>query len=164
MKTVFVLGLSLLLIGCIGIGLGTRQTGARTAIEVATLKFIDGDSQRARRFYEITDGLIAITSETETQSIKKTLDKIEAKARSRIEWSKLDEAEALLIHRLIDVVRIEIQERAKQGFVDESAQVAIRTVLKWVRNIAQLSGGGNGDQFETLGGNAIVGTGRARSA
>ena len=162
MKTFLIIVLSLFLTGCIGLGL--QQAGARTAIEVATLKFIDGDNQRAQRVYEISSELIAITSEDEAQPIKKTLDKIEAKARSRIEWSKLDEAEALLIHRLIDVVRIEIQERAKQGFVDESAQVAIRTVLKWVRNIAQLSGGGNGDQFETLGGNAIVGTGRARSA
>lgn len=162
MKTFLILVLSLFLTGCIGLGL--QQSGARTAIEVATLKFIDGDNQRAQRVYEISSELIAITSEDKAQPIKKTLDRIESKARSRIEWSKLDEAEALLVHRLIDVARAEVQERAEKGFSGGSARVAIRTVLKWIRDIAELSGGGNGTQFEAVGRYALVGAGRAHSA
>ena len=154
---------ALVIAGCASFDAGS--TGARTAIEAATLKYIDGDRERAERVHRITSGLLEEAEAETEQPIRKTLDAIEERARERIEWSRLDEAEALVVHRVIDAARAEIEHRVQQGTVDERQSVAIRTVLIWIRDIAQLSGGGfDGDDVETVGGNAGVAVGRAHSA
>ena len=161
MRFLVVAIMAFLMTACVGFSF--QREGARTAIEVATLKYIDGDSQRAQRVYEITSGLIKDTKDNAQKPLRQTLDRIESKARERIEWDKLDQAEALVVHRVIDAARAEIEHRVSQGTVNESTQVAVRTVLKWIRDISQLSGGGNGGKFQTVGSDALVGFGRAAS-
>ena len=156
-----IVALTLMFTGCAGVNL--QQAGARTAIEVATLKYIDGNNERAGRVYAIASELIEETQNDTEKPLRQTLDRIESKARERIEWNQLDEAEALVVHRVIDAARTEVEHRVKQGTVNESARVAIRTVLKWIRDISQLSGGSNGGQFQAVGGNAFMGFGRAAS-
>ena len=157
MRLILAILMTLALTGCASFD--ATSAGARTAIEAATLKYIDGDPERAQRVYEITSDLVGVADSGDEQPIRQTLDAIEERARDRIEWSRLDDAEALVIHRLIDAARAEIEARIDNGSVDESERAAIRTVLRWVRDIARLSGGGFDGDVETVGGNAGVAVG-----
>jgi len=155
MRTITVFLMVLVLVGCAGLNL--KQEGARTAIEAATLEYIDGNAARANRVYEITDGLIESTEDKDAMPVKEALRLIESKARERIEWDQLNETEAIVVDRLIDAARAEIEHQIEQGAVDQSTRVAVVTVLQWVRNIAQISGGGDGNQLQAMGSYAALG-------
>lgn len=146
--------MAFMLVACAS--LNFKQEGARTAMETATIQYIDGQQKRAKNLYKISNGLIEATQKQGELPVKQALGRIEEKARDRISWGQLSEAEALVIHRLIDVARAEIEQRIKQGSVNESTRVAIVTVLEWVRDIARLSGGGNGIDVESMGGNEAL--------
>lgn len=155
---ILAIAMALALTGCASFDL--NNAGARTAIEAATLQFIDGDQSRADRVYEVTDGLLS-SAEGDAQPIRKTLDAMEARVRDRVQWDKLTDAEALLVHRLIDAVRAEVSARVNQGTLDESQRAAIQSVLRWIRDMAQLSGGFDGTAMEDMARDEGMASGRA---
>mgnify|MGYP006428165319 CR=1 FL=1 len=164
MRIILVLMLSAILSGCgflQSIDFNGRGLAARSAIEVATLKFIDGDQDRAQRINEITSEILAVADRGKEEAINEALNRIENKLRNEIVWSNLDDAEALLINRVIDVARNEIEERAREGTVDKSVKVAAKTVLEWIRDISNTRGAI--DDVKTVGRDAPVGLRREYS-
>jgi hypothetical protein len=143
--------------------LDAKRAGARTAIEAGTLQYIDGDRERAQRVYDVTTGLLEQLDTDSDRPVRQALDEIEQRARDRIQWSQLTDAEALVVHRVIDAARAEIEHRIQQGTMDESRRVAISTVLRWIRDIAQLSGAHDGSNLESLDSDAALAPRRART-
>lgn len=125
---------------------GEGSTGAKTAVQFATLKVIDEDTERAQRVVEIVDHVRELVDGNTTA----TLDQVEQTVRDEIEWSELDAAEQLVVSNLIDAVRAELDARISDGTLDADERVAVGNVLDWVSEAAAMAGGVSGAKPETV--------------
>lgn len=127
----------LALTGCAALKQG--GTGAQTAVEVATIKVIDGDAERANRVVEIVGKVRGLIEGDEVS----TLETVEDNVRSAIDWSGLDTAEKLVVNRLIDAVRAEIDNRINADDIaslDPDEVVAVQRILNWIEQAAVMAG------------------------
>ena len=142
------------LVGCASLQRGDQ--GTKTVIQFATLKFIDEDTERARGVYAHVQEARGFLTEEGSVS----LDQLEVKVRDSIPWARFDQAEQLLLSNLIDMVRVELEDRIEGGLLDPDEQVAVENVLKWIEQAAQMAGGSSDVAVtETLLGHAAVGLG-----
>lgn len=135
-------------------GCGTIEEGdpaAKTAIQFATLKFIDEDSERANEVIRTVQRVQGLVDEQTTTS----LDNLAEQARAEIDWSELDTAEQLLVNNLIDVIKAKLEEEVGERNLDPNDVVVIRNVLDWVTEAAVMAGGTT---------NAFIGSGTRASA
>lgn len=126
-------------------GEGGDNAAAKTAVQVATIKVIDEQPSRAQRVVAIADRLDDLISDDATTS----LDDVERRVRASIDWSGLDTAEKLVVNRLIDAVRLEIDTRLEADqlsadVLDERDELAVQQIIDWIRQAAQMSGAGAG--------------------
>lgn len=134
--TAIVIAVALFLPGCASVQ--ESGSGAKTAVQVAALKVIDEDADRAERVTELTRKVRSTLTGDETTS----LDKVEANVRDAVDWSSLDSAESLVVNRLIDAVRLEIEKRIDSDVatLDPDEVVAVKRILDWVEEAALMSG------------------------
>lgn len=128
--------------GCAALKQG--GTGAQTAVEVATIKVIDGDAERANRVVEIVGKVRGLIEGDEVS----TLETVEDNVRSAIDWSGLDTAEKLVVNRLIDAVRAEIDNRINADDIaslDPDEVVAVQRILDWIEQAAVMAGAGSNE-------------------
>jgi len=125
--------------GCAAIQEG--DPAAKTAVQYATLKYIDGDPDRAARVTELASKTQSYVSDDATSG----LDEVEKRIRKEIDWNKLESADALVVSNLIDVVRAEIEARIEDKQLDPKDRVAVKNVLSWVEQSAGMAAGGNRD-------------------
>ncbi|HKJ74730.1 MAG TPA: hypothetical protein VKA19_11490 [Alphaproteobacteria bacterium] len=131
---------------------GDNSDTAKTVIQVAVLKYIGDDTDRADRVYQITTGAIdQVNAGTES-----TLDAVEAYVRAEIRWDRLDSAETLIADRLIVAVRTEIESKIEDGVLAPDDRVLVADVLGWIRDAAVMAGAGgataDANQHETMAG------------
>lgn len=159
MKTLFtsllVSGLLFALAGCAS--LQNEEPAAKMAIQAATLKVIDGDTERAQRVHSIADEVIGLVG----GDSEATLDVVEERVRDEIRWDRLDQAEQLVASNLVDAVRAEIEARIEGGALDPGDRVAVQNVMEWIRDAAAMAGGGSGvDATQTADRSPSVSVGR----
>ena len=141
MKSFIAAILTVFLVGCATVtGEGAKQVAAKTTIQFATLKVIDQDQARANRVVTIVSDVKQFVDGNAA------LNDIEAQVRDEIDWSRLDEAETLVVSNLIDAVRVEIEARVDEGVLDGNDRVAVKNVLDWIHEAAVMAGGTNGTQ------------------
>lgn len=125
--------LALSLLGCATLRSG--DPGPKLAVQYATLKYIGQDIPRAHRVADavvraeaLLDGNIAVA-----------IPELEAVIRDKIDISKLDAADRLLLDTLFTVVRDELQARLGDGALNPEQLVEVRLVLAWVKAAAELA-------------------------
>jgi hypothetical protein len=113
----------------------TQSLAAKSAIQYATIKAIEGKSERAKRVVSITADLDSLVDGNTQASV----DKVEQLVRDEVRWDKLDTADTLLVNNLINGVKVQLQKRIDEGVLDKDERVAVRTVLTWVREAAKIA-------------------------
>lgn len=128
------LALYVLMTGCAG----TRHLEgdtivARVAVQYATLKVINQDTDRAVRVDAIAGMAIDVAEGGVTG-----IDELERQVRVAICWECMAPEDAMLAELLIQSVRAELDERIEGGLIDPERAAAATEVLTWVRDAARL--------------------------
>lgn len=127
----FTLGFMLAgMIGCAAIA--DHQATAKLTIQYATLKYIDGDQDKAQRVARIAaeaKGFVLAGA---------SLDDVEAAVRARIPWDQLDDADKVLVNGLLDAIREELEFRVQHQLLDPDQVMAVSAVIAWVEEAARL--------------------------
>lgn len=135
MKKFIVLFCTFILMGCASFSTDQgKQVAARIGVQYATLKVIDGDTDRATLVVSVADRAIALA---EGEPVSTSV--LEEQIRAAIPWDKLDDADKLLVELLILQVRNELDIRVADGLVDPERAAAAVEVLQWVRDAAALA-------------------------
>lgn len=112
--------------------LDEHQASAKLAIQYATLKYVDGDADKRDRVLKVT------ANARELAATASTLDALDQAVRDSIDWSKLDDADKLLATNLLDLIREELRARFGDGVLNPDQVVAVKRVLDWIDEAAQL--------------------------
>lgn len=130
-KVAAVLGLALAFAGCSflqSIEPDTKQL----AVQYATLKVIDGDSDRAARVVDLVqEGRQYVESGASV-----TVAALYEGVRDRIDWQSLDPADRILIEAILTRARERLREEIGVGLLDPDQQVKVLTVLDWIEAAA----------------------------
>lgn len=146
-----VFALVIALTGCAALQQG--HPAAKTAVQVATIKVIDEDPERAQRVREIAGKVRTLISGDGTTR----LDAVESYVRGAIDWTGLDTAEKLVVNNLIDTVQLELENRINAQEISADDRVAIDNVLTWIEQAAAMAAGSaSREQPETAAGAAAV--------
>lgn len=111
-----------------GEGSAGEEFAVRSAIQLATVKVIDGDPERAERVQKIAGEARALVSDDHEAA----LERIEAEVRDEIQWNRLSPTEEQVASDLIELVRAELEARIGEGVLQPDDRVAVRTVLDWI--------------------------------
>lgn len=120
-----------LLAGCAA--LQRQDPTARLTVQYATLKYIAEDASKAARVAEI-----AQDARDSLDAGSVTLSLLDAALRERIDWSRLDTADRLLLDSLLVMLRDELEHRFGDGLLDGDARVQIRVVADWIIQAAAM--------------------------
>lgn len=135
-----VLGALAFLPGCAilqGDGSEGEEFAVRSSIQLATVKVIDGDQERAERVVEIASQARELVAGDSTAA----LDEVEQRVRDEIQWDTLSPAEQQVASDLVELVRAELEARIGEGALDPEDRVAVRTVLDWIIEAAGRAAG-----------------------
>lgn len=114
-----------------------EDPAAKTAIQFAVLKYIDEDTARADRVLEVVgEAERYVSSDAVT-----TLQALRERVVAEIDWTELDAAEQLLVRNLIDAVQAKLEEEIGEDALSAENEVAVKTVLSWIREAAVIAGG-----------------------
>lgn len=119
------------LVGC------KNDTLAKAAVQVATLKVIDSDVDRANRIVDIVSTTrTALSNESAT-----TVDALVLIVKSKVDWSQLDAGDTILANLLIETVAEELE--ARLALVEDMDPIPWKLkadkVLSWVEHAAQMA-------------------------
>lgn len=120
------------------------KAAAKLTVQVATLKVIDGDVDRAERIVDIVSAArLALTNESAT-----TVEALKKIVKAKIDWKRLDAGDTLLANLLIETVAEKLQERFEpdMGEVEPTPwKLKADAVLKWVESAAETQRSLNGE-------------------
>lgn len=120
-----------------GEGTAGEEFAARSSIQLATVKVIDGDQERAERVVAIASQARELVAGDATAA----LDEVEQRVRDEIRWDNLSPLEQQVASDLVELVRAELQARIGEGALDPEDRVAVRTVLDWIIEAASRAAG-----------------------
>lgn len=127
------LSLGVILSGCAI--LEENPSTAKLTIQVAVLKIIDGDSDRADRVVEIAQkARFHVSSDSSV-----TIEAIDGEIRRHIRWDTLGAAEKLLVNAILDEAKQRLQDEIGAGLLDADQKVKVITVLDWIEQAAGMS-------------------------
>jgi len=129
---------ALIVSGCAALK-GDTTPAAKLAIQSATLKVIDSDTERAQRVHKIAGQVLEIVD----GNAEATLDAVEKRVRDEIRWDQLDQAEQLVASNLVDAVRVEIEARIDGGTLAPDDRVVVQKVMTWIREASAMAVGGS---------------------
>ena len=126
MKIAILMAALAILTGCAT--LTDENSSARLTTYYATLKVIDGDPDKAARVQFIATEVQRYASGEEYL----TVDLLIAAIKDQVRWDKLDAADELLVHALIDELRAALVRRFGEDVLPEDLRLAASTVATWV--------------------------------
>lgn len=112
-----------------------KDSEAKLVTMYATIKIVNGDRDRAVRVEEIASEVRQYASGEKQITVDLLVDQI----RKQVPWQKLDPADELLIHALIDELRLRLVDRFGPDPLPEDLQLAVDTVAEWVINAARMT-------------------------
>ena len=107
---------------------GDNENAARIGVIFAVMKIIDQDIEKAEKVCSIAND-----AQSFFDSNVLPVDEIEKLIRDKINFSKLDSAETVLVEALIIEIKIKIQDGEASGFIDPETKVTATKVLGWVK-------------------------------
>lgn len=125
----FLLACAIALAGCASTGGNDQQTQIveQLAIQYAVMKVVDNDPDKAARVSKIAhDAKTWLVSDTAT------IDVLEAAVREQIDWTKLDQANTLLVNALLAEVDLQLRSRVSVGVLTSDQKVQVNQVLDWI--------------------------------
>lgn len=136
--------LPMLLVGCETIRSITDRTTeiiesnpliAKTTIQYATLRFIDGDAEKSQG---VLDFVKDSRNFIDSSSIAR-VDELSNNLKDRINWDSLSTANARVINTLFDTVQSYINKKVDGEDLSPESIVTIHSVLSWMEEVAELS-------------------------
>lgn len=131
MKTI-VITLALFIAGCASIQSG--NTAAKLAVQVAVMKVIEADDNRAEKAAEIVSAVDQAKVWLDMDGV--TLTDLKAAALRRLHERNLAPSDMLLATALVDIVAAELDVRIGQGVLSPDKKVTVNTLLGWVTEAA----------------------------
>ena len=127
-KTLMLVIAALVLAGCATDGSGPpSKLTEQLVIQYAVLKVLDNDPERAQRI-----GEIARDAKTFLNGNAVTIGALQAAVHDKIDWTKLDAADTLLVNALLAEVDRELVIRVGDGVLNPDALVQVNEVLDWI--------------------------------
>lgn len=126
MKIAALMAAFAILTGCAT--LTDENSSAKLTTYYATLKVIDGDADKAARVRFIATEVQRYASGEEFL----TVDLLVTAIKDQVRWDKLDAADELLVHALIDELRAALVRRFGADVLPEDLRLAVDTVATWV--------------------------------
>ncbi len=120
-----------MLAGCAWIA--ENESSARLLTTYATLKVIDGDSERADRVEAIALEVLQLAAD-EPQA---TISRLVSHARTLVPWDRLDQADTLLVNGLLIELEVRLIERYGEGIMPDEARLTVADLAGWVIAAAQ---------------------------
>jgi hypothetical protein len=120
------------LAGCQSPG-GQSQLTEQLAIQYATLKITEGKPDRAARIHAI-----ASDAKTFLSGEAVTLSALNAAVRDKIDFSKLDAADTLLVNALLGEVQRQLAAKLGEGLLNPDALVHVNRVLDWIIAVTEV--------------------------
>lgn len=109
---------------------------AKAVIQIATVRYIDGDTTRAAKVAEYVDYVSYITS-----GQAYTLDAVVGAVKNEIDWTRLKPTETILVLNLIDGVSAYVAQQldGDTTLIDASALLTVNQALAWIKEAASLT-------------------------
>lgn len=124
----------LMLLGFVACNTLTESGDAeRIVTQFSTLRYIDGDSDRAQRVVLRVREIRAIVVDEQVP-----IYLLEARIRDMIPWENFDEDERFLIEELFQLIQRELNNQIELGFIEEDQRLLIDTYLGWVEDAAKM--------------------------
>ena len=123
-------------IGCAsGTSSAQTQVVAKLAVQYAVIKVADKNPEKARRIVAIAKEVSALAG-TENAG---TVDLLVALIRSKVNFSKLDAADTLLVNALIDAIAVELKAKVGEGPLLPEKILVVKQVADWVVDAASFA-------------------------
>lgn len=106
---------------------------ARAAVTVGTLKYIGEDREKARRVEKTALDVLA------SMSGGTTIEQLDQHIRNKINWSRLDLADRILLDALLRELSATITASIGEGLLSDSDKVRIERVAEWVIAAARMA-------------------------
>ena len=103
------------------------------AVQYATLKVIDGESQKADRIVELVEKARAYVGEGSTVTISYLADE----AAIRLRQSGLDPADMILATAILERAEARLKSEIGDGVLNDQQRVQLLTVLNWIEDAAR---------------------------
>lgn len=135
MKTLTSFVALLAALGAAGCSTPTQTNLAKLTVQYAVIKVCDRNPEYAPRVVEIATQIEALAG-GETAN---TVDLLLSLVRAKIDFSKLDAADKLLVNALIDQVGIELKVRLGTTTFDAGKLLLVSEVAGWIREAAAMA-------------------------
>jgi membrane peptidoglycan carboxypeptidase len=125
---IVVVGLALALTGCAtGGGEPPSTLTEQLVIQYAVLKVVGDNPEKAQRVSKV-----AHDAKTFLNGDGVTLAALQAAVHDKIDWTKLDAADTLLVNALLAEVDRQLQINLGAGVLNPEALVQVNAVLDWI--------------------------------
>ena len=108
---------------------------AKSAIQYATLKYIDGNNERAEEILVVTGDVRKAFNESEFEV---TVNQLVLSVRASINYSKLSPSEVVAVNTILTMARAQIDKDIREGKLDPDALTAPPLVIDWIEEAAML--------------------------
>lgn len=103
------------------------------AVQYATLKVIDGESQKADRIVELVGKARAYVDEGSTVTVSYLADE----AAIRLRQSGLDPADMILATAILERAEARLKSEIGDGVLNDQQRLQLLTVLSWIEDAAR---------------------------
>ena len=127
MKHVLLIALALAIGGCASSGSNESQLTEQLVIQYAVLKVVCDNPEKAKRI-----GEVAREAKTFLAGDGVTVALLDEAVRAKIDWTKLDAADTLLVNALLAEVDRQLSVKLGAGVLSPEQLVTVNEVLDWV--------------------------------
>ncbi len=124
---------SFLSTGCATTANGDRSLLVHAGVSYATAKVIKGDAERAQRVVAIAGAVRQLAGNEQVESVAL----LDAYIRGRIDWTKLDAADQVLVNVLLLEVRNVLEKRIGADPITGAKLLVVAEVAGWIEDAAR---------------------------
>lgn len=122
--------------------INNNEALVKASIQYATLRIIDGDTERAERVLDGVNVARNVLDDAERVTTVKDLTNI---VREKLDWSSISPENQILANLLIDKIAERIVIDIERGVIDPESLVVVGNLLDWVGEAASLYASGQSE-------------------
>lgn len=110
-----------------------RSLLVHAGISYAVAKVVKGDADRAARIIAISGAVRQVAGDAQVESVAL----LDAYIRAKIDWSKLDAADQVLVNLLLERIKARLESKLGAGPLTGAKLLVVAEVAGWIEDAAR---------------------------